>query len=142
MRLSWLQRLILQHLCPTGAWPTHLGQEQTGTPRLLLSELIVMLFALSVKLDPVHSNAVPFSQECSAARDVTETRQPFPSFCPDDFELAHGWAKTALELAQAAAKLEPDSQVSSILRSWHMLPDLPEQPVWATSTLRKGIPQQ
>ena len=44
-------------------------------------------------------------------RDVTETRQPFPSFCPEDFALARNKATTALELAQAAARAEPDSEV-------------------------------
>lgn len=46
-----------------------------------------------------------------AFRDVTATRQPFPSFCPEDFELAQSAAQRALKLAQAASQSAPDSQV-------------------------------
>lgn len=47
-----------------------------------------------------------------ANRDVTEDRQPYPSFCLADFELAESAAKTALQLAQKAAAFDPISLAS------------------------------
>jgi len=44
---------------------------------------------------------------------VTEDRQPYPSFCPADFELAEIAAKTALQLAQKAAATDPTSLVGT-----------------------------
>lgn len=63
-------------------------------------------------------------------RDVTKQRQPFPSFCPEDFAAASAAAKTALQLAQKAVARDPNSRVgkqsrictSDLLRSTFVRP--------------------
>ena len=53
-------------------------------------------------------------------RDVTEQREPFPSFSPDDFDAAQDAANTALQLAQKAATADPDSTVRAIPIVWQI----------------------
>lgn len=70
---------------------------------------VLELFAYFVEPD------LPWTHDlamwCYGGRDVTQKRQPFPSFCPADFELASKAANTALRLAHQIVASDPDSLV-------------------------------
>lgn len=64
---------------------------------------------------------------------MTEDRQPYPSFCPADFELAESAAKTALQLAQKAAATDPTSLVTTSA-TYHLV-SLLLVPLWIKSLI-------
>lgn len=72
-------------------------------------------FELAAEADP--SAAMPhwgvaYALGPGANRDVTEQRQPFPSFCPEDFVAASTAAGTALKLARKAVTHDPASMAA------------------------------
>ncbi|DBA79517.1 TPA: hypothetical protein ACH3X2_007704 [Trebouxia sp. C0005] len=72
-------------------------------------------FKLASEADPTAAMpywGITYALGPGANRDVTEDRQPYPSFCPADFELAESAAKTALQLASKAAATDPTSLAS------------------------------
>lgn len=69
-------------------------------------------FELASEADPVAAMphwGIAYALGPGANRDVTQKRQPFPSFCPADFELASKAANTALRLAHQIVASDPDS---------------------------------